>query len=153
MVGTCVGAGLEARARRVTLVPVCWRRSFLRRSDSELRFREDRSLVFYTCRRSCRCGIRLFLRDRPSLRLYGCICDTVFRLPGMGTGDSSAACQPVEGCYRIGRRMDAAAASASARLAILSCRRFYGYWSAIAGHRFHLTAAKSTRFDDFRLKS
>jgi hypothetical protein len=51
-----------------------------------------------------------------------------------------------------GRRTDAAAGT-SARLAVLSCRRFYGYWSVIAGRRFHLPAAKSTRFDDFRLKS
>jgi hypothetical protein len=48
--------------------------------------------------------------------------------------------------------MDAAAGT-SARLAVLSCRRFYGYWSVVAGRRFHLPAAKSTRFDDFRLKS
>jgi hypothetical protein len=39
---------------------------------------------FYPCRGSCLCGIRLFLRDRAGLWVHGRICDTVFRLSGMG---------------------------------------------------------------------
>jgi hypothetical protein len=70
-----------------------------------------------------------------------------------GAGDGSAACQPVEGCYRIGWRMDAAAIGAPARLAVLACHRFHGYWSVNTAHRFRIPAAKSTRFDAFRLKS
>src|SRR5438094_4921512 len=141
MVGTCAGAGLEARARRVTLVSCLLAAAIFAAMVSELPLRKDRS-VLYTCRRSCPCGIRLFLLD--SL-VYGCmarLCDAVFRISGMGTGDGSAGRQPVEGCYRIVRRT-----------AALSCGRFHGYWSVSAGRRFRLPAAKSTRFDAFRLKS
>jgi hypothetical protein len=79
-----------------------WGRLFLRQSDSEWCFREDRSQVCYPCRRSCPCGIRIFPRDGLGLRLYGRVCDTV---SGMGTGDGPAACQPVEGSYCTGWRM------------------------------------------------
>jgi hypothetical protein len=41
-------------------------------------------------------------------------------LSGMGTGDGPASGQPVEGSYRTGRRMDAAAASASIGCTTLS---------------------------------
>jgi hypothetical protein len=47
-----------------------WGRLFLRQSDSEWCFREDRSQVCYPCRRSCPCGIRIFPRDGLGLRLY-----------------------------------------------------------------------------------
>jgi hypothetical protein len=42
MVGTCVGWPGGPRASRC---PVCWRRPFLLRLDSELRFRENQSQV------------------------------------------------------------------------------------------------------------
>ena len=107
------------------------------------------------CGRSCPCDSGYF---HVTDLVYGFIAAFVILFLtlsgiGMGTGDGSAACQPVEGCYRIGWRMDAAAASASAGLAVLFCRRFHGYWSVNAGHCFRLPAAKSTRFDAFRLKS
>ncbi|XSC45859.1 MATE family efflux transporter [Bradyrhizobium sp. RDT10] len=46
MVGTCVGAGLEARARRVTLVSCLLAAAIFAAIGLALRFREDRSQVF-----------------------------------------------------------------------------------------------------------
>jgi hypothetical protein len=153
MVGTCVGTGAWRPARVAwRLCPVCWRWPFLRRSDSELRFREDQS------QGSLPMPERLSLRhpatsaQRPGLRVYGHLWDTVFRLSGIGTADGSTACHPVEGCYRIGRGM-AAAAGVPARLDVLSCRRFHSCWSVDVGHRICRQAAKSTRRGAFRLKS
>ena len=75
-----------------------------------------RSLVFLYMSKELSLRHGYFYATSP---VYGFMATFVILFPrqGMGTGDSSAACQPVEGCYRIGRQMDAAAASASARLA------------------------------------
>jgi hypothetical protein len=153
MVGTCVGAGLEARARRVTLVSCLLAAAIFAAIGLGVAF-SGRSIagLFTNVEGVVSAAAGYFYATRLVCG-YGRICDTVFRLSGMGTGDGSATCQPVEGCYRTGRRMDAAAASASARLAVLSCGRFHGYWSVNTGHGFRNPAAKSTRFDAFRLKS
>jgi len=142
MVGTCAGAGLEARARRVTLVSCLLAAAIFAAMVSELPLRKDRSELFIHMSKELSLRHSAISTRQPGLRVHGRLCDAVFRISGMGTGDGSAGCQPVEGCYRIVRRT-----------AALSCRRFHGYWSVNAGRRFRLPAAKSTRFDAFRLKS
>ncbi len=143
MVGTCVGARLEARASRDAYFVLAGGGYFCGNRFKCCVLRQFDCRSFHTCRRGCPCGIRLFLRDWIGLRLHGRLCHNVLCLSGLGASGAPAACQPDESCYRADRGMDAAAICASPRLAILSCCGFHGYWSIGVGCRFRAPAAKS----------
>ena len=154
MVGTCVGVGLEARERRVTLVSCLLAAAiFCGDRARSCFFGKTDCRPFCPCRKSCPCGIRLFLRDGPDLRVRGHICDTVFRISGMGTARAPLVVSLLKVAIVLGGGWMLRQQVPPVRSAALSCRRFHGYWSVNAGRRFRLPAAKSTRFDAFRLKS
>ena len=155
MVGTCVGAGLEARARRVTLVSCLLAAAIFAAIGLGVAFsgRPIAGLFTHTEEVVFAASSYLYATGQ----VYGFMAAFVILFSAcQGWGQATAPL--LVGLLRVAivlaRRLDvAAAARASARLAVLSCRRFHGYWSVNTGHRFRLPAAKSTRFNAFRLKS
>jgi Na+-driven multidrug efflux pump len=139
MVGTCVGAGLEARAHRVTLVSCLLAAAIFVAIGLGVAL-SGRSItgLFTHVEEVVAAASGYFYATG---LVYGFMAVFVILFSayqGWGRATAPLLVSLLRVAIVLARRMDAAAAaSTSAGLAVLSCRRFHGYWSVNSGHRFH----------------